>query len=64
MRESRQLSEKQQIQLTREKGRNKDLELKIEELTEDKEATIAHLTSQLMEMKKKMAATGGDGGAK
>ena len=55
VRESRQMSERQEAQLTRERGKSRELQRQLEEVRETKEETIASLTSQLLEAKKTAA---------
>ncbi|CAI7990374.1 hypothetical protein GBAR_LOCUS464, partial [Geodia barretti] len=52
VRESRQVSERQEAQLVRERGRSRELQRQLEEVRESKEETISQLTSQVLEMKK------------
>ena len=46
------MSERQEAQLVRERGRSRELQRQLEEVRESKEETISQLTSQLLEMKK------------
>ena len=46
------MSERQEAQLVRERGRSRELQRQLEEVRESKEETISQLTSQVLEMKK------------
>ena len=50
--------------LTRERGRNRELQAKLEEVSESKETAITQLTSQLREKKATTSTTGGGGGGR
>ena len=58
MRESRRVSERHLVQLTRERSKNRDLLSQLEEVTNSKEKMISQLTAQLSERGKKENTVG------